>query len=95
VRRNRYLRRSLRWWQFDMVPIVDLIEQERVRAEYCSEQADRKPDAGGRFPFPLDTAAFWHNRTASRAEGTAGEAGGSGSLSSAAEWVRQTNGRGY
>jgi hypothetical protein len=48
--------------QFDMVPIVDLIEQERVRAEYCSEQADKchAPEEA----FTYRTAAYWHNRTA-------------------------------
>lgn len=48
--------------QFDLVPIVDLIRQERVRAEYCDEQARKCPNPDDAFTFR--TAAYWHNRTA-------------------------------
>jgi hypothetical protein len=48
--------------EFDMMRIVDLIRQERIRAEYCAEQADRSQTPEDAFPFR--TAAFWHNRTA-------------------------------
>jgi hypothetical protein len=48
--------------QFDLVPIVDLIRLERIRAKHCAEQADRSQTPEDAFPFR--TAAFWHNRTA-------------------------------
>lgn len=48
--------------QFDLVPIVDLIRLERIRAKHCAERAAQcGDDEEGAF---FRTAAYWHNRTA-------------------------------